>query len=128
MRKGSINAIDASQRNNLTHKELLKLADVDIGPVPDKAVQFDFPNTTCTWGDEPLVMVMDVGHGYKVETSDSEGPPSLIFDCVDLSIREGSRTTILGENGWGKTSLLKILAGDTIPSIGSVYISQMGSA
>ena len=91
----------------MTHRELVKLAEIDIGPVPDKAVQFDFQNASSTWGDEPLVMVMDVGHGYDKTT---ECPPNLIFDCVDLSIREGSRTTILGENGSGKTSLLSIIA------------------
>ena len=63
-------------------------------------------------------MVMDVGHGYDGKT---ECPPNLIFDCVDLSIREGSRTTILGENGSGKTSLLSIIAGEVTPSIGSVH-------
>jgi ATPase subunit of ABC transporter with duplicated ATPase domains len=111
IRKGSINGFDASQRNDLTHRELIKLADIDFGPIPDKAVQFDFANTSSTWGLEPLVMVMDMGHGYD---------GSLIFDCVDLSIREGSRTTILGENGSGKTSLLSIIAGTISPTVGTV--------
>jgi len=122
IRKGSINSIGASQRNQMTHKELLKLADIGIGPTPDKAVQFDFKNTTCTWGDEPLVMIMDVGHSY--EENPHESPPKLIFDCVDLSIREGSRTAILGENGAGKTSLLSIIAGKMSPSEGSVHFAN----
>jgi len=133
MRKGSINSIDASKRNQLTHKELVKLAEIDIGPVPDKAVQFEFQNTSSTWGDEPLVMIMDVGHGYQNnpqnETEEllptsNENNNNLIFDCVDLSIREGSRTTILGENGSGKTSLLSIIAGEVTPSIGSVHFAN----
>mmetsp|Transcript_14166 Transcript_14166/g.30789 ORF Transcript_14166/g.30789 Transcript_14166/m.30789 type:complete len:699 (+) Transcript_14166:109-2205(+) len=123
IRKGSINAIGASQRKNMTHKELLRLAETDIGPVPDKAVQFDFENTTSTWGDEPLAMVMDVGHGYQDEKS-SEGPPNLIFDCVDLSFREGSRTTFLGENSSGKSSLLSIIAGKITPSVGNVHFAN----
>jgi len=133
MRKGSINSIDASKRNQLTHKELVKLAEIDIGPVPDKAVQFEFQNTSSTWGDEPLVMIMDVGHGYQNnpqnETEEllptsNENNNNLIFDCIDLSIREGSRTTILGENGSGKTSLLSIIAGEVTPSIGSVHFAN----
>jgi ATP-binding cassette subfamily F protein 3 len=115
IRKGSINGVDASQRSNLTHRELVKLAEIDVGPIPDKAVQFDFANVSSTWGDEPLVMVMDVGHGYD---------GSLIFDCVDLSIREGSRTTILGENGSGKTSLLSIIAGSISPTVGTVHFAN----
>lgn len=121
LRKGSINAMDAGRRNALSHKELLKLADIDIGPVPDKAIQFQFQNTSATWGDEPLVMVMDVGHSYDEKITG--GASDLIFDCVDLSIREGSRTTILGENGSGKSSLLSIIAGEVTPSIGTVHVA-----
>ena len=120
MRKGSINAIGASERNTLSHKELIKLAEVAIGPVPDKAVQFDFRDTTSRWGDEPLVMVMDVGHSYDISTT-SGSNLKLIFDCVDLAIREGSRTTILGENGAGKSTLLSIIAGEIMPSVGTVH-------
>jgi len=121
IRKGSINAVDASKRNALSHKELVKLAEIDVGPVPDKAVQFDFQDVSSTWGDEPLVMVMDTGHGYVEE--ESESAPKLIFDCVDLSVREGSRTVILGENGSGKSTLLSIIAGETSPSVGSVHFA-----
>ena len=103
IRKGAINGMDASTRNGMTHKQLLKQAAVDIGPVPDKAVQFDFRDPTSTWGDEPLVSVMDVGHRYDdpskrsmfdvgVESS-LERNDGLLFDCVDLSVREGSRIT-----------------------------------
>ena len=120
IRKGSINSIGASQRNALSHKELLKLAEIDLGPVPDKAVQFDFANVTSHWGDEPLCMIMDMGHGYA---DDIGGGNSLIFDCVDLSIREGSRTTILGENGCGKSTLLSIIAGTITPSVGTVHFA-----
>jgi len=145
MRKGCINSVDASTRGQLTHRELMKLAEIDVGPVPDKAVQFDFEDTKCTWGDEPLVMVMDTGHGYVVDEGSSSSikstadtdtdtgiagttppttPNNLIFDCVDLSIREGSRITILGENGSGKSTLLSIIAGEISPSIGTVHFAN----
>ena len=133
MRIGSINAVGAEKRKNLTHIELVKLAEVDIGPIPDKAVQFVFHNTTNIWGDEPLISVCDVGHGYKDNESRScwteqEEPtpntPNLIFDCVDISIREGSRTTILGENGSGKTSMLSIISGALSPTIGQVHYAS----
>ena len=133
MRIGSINAIGAEKRKNLTHKELVKLAEVDVGPVPDKAVQFVFHDTTNIWGDEPLISVCDVGHGYNDDESKSywteqeEPTPNtsnLIFDCVDMSIREGSRITILGENGSGKTSLLSIISGAISPTIGQVHYAS----
>uniref|UniRef100_A0A7S4N6T8 ABC transporter domain-containing protein n=1 Tax=Odontella aurita TaxID=265563 RepID=A0A7S4N6T8_9STRA len=115
IRPGAINSVDASTRSHLTHKQLLKRAEVDIGPVPDKAVQFDFRDTTSSWGDEPLVMAMDVGYGYD---------KGLIFDCVELCIRERSRSFILGENGSGKSSLLSILAGQVAPLEGTVHVAS----
>ena len=42
MQKASINAIGAIERSTPTHRELIKLAEVAIGPVPHKAVQFGF--------------------------------------------------------------------------------------
>merc|ERR1719160_1504435 len=120
IRKGAINGLPSEQRN-MSHKKLLKMAEINIGPVPDKAVQFDFEPVNCTWGDEPLVSVMDVGHSYD-EGSD-EGA-DFIFDCVDLSVREGTRTVILGENGSGKTSLLRIISGELSPTVGSVHFAN----
>ena len=119
IRIGSINNIDASTRNELGQKQLLKRAEVDISPVPDKAVQFDFRDTTSTWGDEPLVMLMDVGHAY--DKKDSSTDDALIFDCVEMCIREKSRITILGENASGKSTLLSIIAGVFAPSEGTVH-------
>ena len=40
MKVGSINAIDSSSRKKLSYTELLKRAETNVAPVPDKAVQF----------------------------------------------------------------------------------------
>jgi heme exporter protein A len=45
----------------------------------------------------------------------------LLFKDVDLEIGPGSLQYILGENGSGKSSLLRILAGLLPPEAGSVY-------
>ena len=105
----------------MSHKQLLKVAEINIGPVPDKAVQFDFEPVNCTWGDEPLVSVMDVGHSYD---GGGDKGADFIFDCVDFSVREGTRTVILGENGSGKTSLLRIISGELSPTVGSVHFAN----
>ena len=117
IRKGSLNAIDATTRRKLSHKELLKRGEVLIGPVPDKEVQFDFRPVTSTWGDEPLIMLMDIGMNYNSEAGN-------IFDCVELSIRERSRICILGENGSGKSTLLSIIAKKTSPTEGTVHYAN----
>ena len=83
-------------------------------------------------------MIMDVGHSYSNvdngdgDDDDEEGSQGngdkgngekLVFDCVDLCIREGSRTFILGENGAGKSTLLNIVAGEMDPMAGTVHFS-----
>lgn len=47
------------------------------------------------------------------------GAPS-VLDCVSLTIGIGCRTAILGANGCGKTTLLRVLSGAHVPSEGSV--------
>jgi NitT/TauT family transport system ATP-binding protein len=48
------------------------------------------------------------------------GRPVLALDDVDLTIRDGEFVTIVGASGCGKTTLLSILAGLTLPSRGGV--------
>lgn len=43
---------------------------------------------------------------------------------VSLTIEEGSFVTVIGSNGAGKSTLLGVLAGDVIPSEGSVLIGK----
>ena len=47
--------------------------------------------------------------------------PTDIFDGINLSIPRNARIAIVGPNGVGKTTLLKILAGVDEPSQGSVH-------
>ena len=51
-----------------------------------------------------------------------DGSDGLLFDEVDVALDSSSkkRVTIVGKNGCGKTTLLKILAGEIIPRSGSV--------
>lgn len=44
-----------------------------------------------------------------------------IFDSVDLSIPKGKVTAVMGPSGTGKTTLLKLIAGQLKPSHGSVH-------
>lgn len=143
IRTGSINSIDASSRKKQTYQQLLIRADINIAPIPDKEVQFVFRETTCTWG-EPLISALDVGHGFGLAgdhnendgTADSltesltssltKGDAHMIFDSVDLCVEEGSTICILGENGCGKTTLLKLLAKDqgVQPLEGELHYAQ----
>lgn len=61
----------------------------------------------------PLVKIRDVhfSRGSK-----------LIFDGVDMDIRRGKVTAIMGPSGTGKTTLLKLIGGQLRPSSGTVEV------
>jgi ATPase subunit of ABC transporter with duplicated ATPase domains len=44
----------------------------------------------------------------------------VLFDDVSFRVGDGAKTALVGANGTGKTTLLRIIAGDTLPSAGAV--------
>ncbi|MBP3729535.1 MAG: ABC-F family ATP-binding cassette domain-containing protein, partial [Lachnospiraceae bacterium] len=46
--------------------------------------------------------------------------PRLLFQALSFGIRRGERIAIIGDNGSGKTSLMKILTGDLAPDSGTL--------
>ena len=61
----------------------------------------------------PLVTLQNVDYGVG-------GP--LLLDAVDLSIDSGERVALIGRNGTGKSTLLKLVAGDLRPDDGEVRV------
>ncbi len=59
-----------------------------------------------------LLSLLDVSLSY--------GGPALL-DSVNLQIDEGERVCLLGRNGSGKSSLLRILSGDLKPDRGDIF-------
>ena len=49
----------------------------------------------------------------------------LIFDGVDIDIQRGKITAIMGPSGTGKTTLLKLMAGQLRPDAGSVTVDGL---
>ncbi len=45
-----------------------------------------------------------------------------IFDGLDLTVRQGSITAVMGPSGTGKTTLLRLLTGQVFASAGSVQV------
>ena len=48
--------------------------------------------------------------------------PRQIFDGLDLAVRRGSITAVMGPSGTGKTTLLRLLTGQVFPTAGSVQV------
>ena len=58
---------------------------------------------------EPVVQIRDLGFARGER---------FIFDGIDLDIRPGSVTAIMGPSGTGKTTLLKLIGGQLQPMSG----------
>ena len=50
-----------------------------------------------------------------------DGPP--LLDDVEFHIERGDRIALLGVNGAGKSSLLRVLAGEVVPDAGELIRS-----
>src|SRR3954466_14894054 len=44
----------------------------------------------------------------------------VLFDAVSFPVGDGAKTALVGANGTGKTTLLRIIAGDVAPCAGGV--------
>jgi len=47
-----------------------------------------------------------------------------VLDNIDLQIEQGDRISLIGRNGEGKTTLIKILMGEVAPDGGTVTVSH----
>lgn len=65
---------------------------------------------SCTSGNDVL----------KVEGLGKSFPPQTLFQNIDFEIKRGEHVAIIGDNGTGKTTLLKIL-NDVIPADSGTY-------
>jgi ATPase subunit of ABC transporter with duplicated ATPase domains len=48
----------------------------------------------------------------------------LLFDTLDLSLQMGEKVALVGDNGIGKSTLLKIIAGEVLPTSGQLKLSS----
>ena len=62
---------------------------------------------------QPPIQLRDVGFGYP-------GMAKPLFRHAELGVSGGSRVVLLGENGNGKTTLVKLMMGELEPTEGEV--------
>jgi ATP-binding cassette subfamily F protein uup len=72
-------------------------------------------NASIKESDMALITLRDISWGLG-------GAP--LLDRVSLQIEKGERVCLLGRNGEGKSSLIRILAGDLVPDGGDIWIQQ----
>ena len=78
-------------------------------PVDEQRVRFSFQAKRRT--GEDVLMVHDLSKGFDGHT---------LFRNFDLHLRAGDRVALIGPNGVGKTTLLRVLMGELQPDTGSV--------
>lgn len=65
-----------------------------------------------------LIETKDLSFGYLDET---------LFESVDFCINEGDRVGLIGGNGEGKTTLIKLILGKLSPTHGSLFVKNGAS-
>ena len=45
-----------------------------------------------------------------------------LLDEVDFSVRRGTKITVMGQNGAGKSTIFKLIAGEIFPESGNVIV------
>jgi ATPase subunit of ABC transporter with duplicated ATPase domains len=94
----------------------IEAASVDV-PTGDRAVHVRFPPPPHSGRVSLEIDGLAKGYG---------GPP--VFEDVTFDVARGERLLVLGLNGAGKTSLLRILAGETTADDGSFRFGHQVSA
>jgi ATPase subunit of ABC transporter with duplicated ATPase domains len=92
-------------------------SDAIEGPAREKASVYRFPDPPHS--GRVVLEVDDVGKSYG-------GPP--IFEHVSFAVERGERLLILGLNGAGKTSLLRIIANQQPANAGTMQLGMDVSA
>lgn len=59
----------------------------------------------------------------RVQNASIAFGPTTVLDKVDLTIDSGARMALVGRNGEGKSTLLKIIAGEILPDTGEIIAS-----
>src|SRR6202158_6435552 len=67
-----------------------------------------------------LAPLIELRHVSKSYVSADGGSPVTVLDDISLEIREGEMLALLGQSGSGKSTILRLMAGLTEPTLGAV--------
>ncbi len=96
-------------------KKLDKIDRIEI-PAEEKTVRFNFPEPPRS-GDDVVAMV-----GLAKSWAAVDGAPKPVFSGVSGMVKRGDKVAVVGVNGAGKSTFLKVVAGLTEQSAGTVTL------
>jgi ATP-binding cassette subfamily F protein 3 len=96
-------------------KKLEKIERIEI-PAEQKVIRFEFQEPPRS-GDD-VYRIDNLGKVWALP----EGGEKSVFGGVSGTIRRGDKIAVVGVNGAGKSTFLKVLAGETEPTTGSAVI------
>ncbi|OQR74601.1 ATP-binding cassette sub-family F member 1-like [Tropilaelaps mercedesae] len=114
--KKTVEAFTRKQQKGRSGIGAAKVAEDAVGPATliekprDYIVKFRFPNPPPL--QPPVLGLYNVHFGYPGQ--------ALLFKNIDFGIDMSSRVAIVGPNGVGKSTFLKLLTGDLSPLVGEV--------
>lgn len=103
---------------DLAGYHLTARAEIDV-PVDEKGVSILLPDAPDLRFPGPLVSLDKVTFKYSTQKK-SQPPPPIILQDLDLTIHMGDRIGVVGLNGCGKSTLIKLITDTTKPSKGIV--------
>jgi ATPase subunit of ABC transporter with duplicated ATPase domains len=83
-------------------------------PKPPKPLRFKAAFTSGDIRSAEIIRVQGVTKSYD---------GNLVLDNLDFTLGPGARIAVLGPNGCGKTTLLRILAGRDVPDSGTIVLA-----
>lgn len=103
-----------AQRKKITNKENNEPVINKLVKPKDYIVKFSFMNPSII--DHNLITIDNVSFSYDNSTD--------LFQNLSLGISPEERICIVGPNGVGKSTLLKLMMGDLVPTLGNIDINR----
>lgn len=101
-------------------KELVLPSTITDGQEAFKELVFSNPQLSekKSSGNEVLVSFQNVSVSYRTVT----GQPKNIYEHLDLDIHKGEKIALIGSNGAGKSTMMKMMTGLVKPNEGEVFL------
>jgi len=111
------NEVRGMKKKSLPKEKVQEFLNKNIQFEPPKQYVVNFKFGTPEKTKNALMTLNDISFGYD----------NLLFESINLNLRAKDKITIVGKNGIGKSTLLKLIAGKLIPISGEIDVkSQIG--